>query len=126
MFTSTEIAKATGGELIGADVRVNGVSTDTRTIDKGALFVAVKGERFDGADYIEQAMKNGAAAVLSERVCENADIPTILVENARTAQLKLARHYRDKFTAKLCGVTGSVGKTSTKDMIYAQNRGKFQ
>ena len=125
MFTSTEIAKATGGELIGADVRVNGVSTDTRTIEKGELFVAVKGERFDGADYIEQAMKSGASAVLSERVCENADIPTILVENARTAQLKLARHYRDKFTAKLCGVTGSVGKTSTKDMIYAVLSAKY-
>lgn len=119
MFTTKEIAQVTGGELIGADVTVTSVSTDTRTIEKGALFVAVKGERFDGNDYIEQASQNGAAAAICDNANISADIPLIRVADSRTAQLKLARYYRDRFSVKLCGVTGSVGKTSTKDMIYA-------
>lgn len=125
MFTTKEIAQVTGGELIGADVTATSVSTDTRTIEKGALFVAIKGERFDGNDYIEQAAQNGAAAAICDNADIRADIPIIRVDDSRTAQLKLARYYRDKFTVKLCGVTGSVGKTSTKDMIYAVLSAKF-
>lgn len=121
MFTTKEIAEVTGGKLAGGDVAVNGVSTDTRTIEKGALFVAVKGERFDGNDYIEQAAQNGASAAISDRAAGsvNVDIPVIYVKDSREAQLKLARYHRDRLSVKLCGVTGSVGKTSTKDMIYA-------
>lgn len=121
MFTTKEIAEVTGGQLAGGDVEVSGVSTDTRTIEKGALFIAVKGERFDGNDYIEQAARNGAAAAISDRAAGSigTDIPVIYVNDSREAQLKLARYYRDKLSVKLCGVTGSVGKTSTKDMIYA-------
>lgn len=121
MFGTTEIASAVGGVLVGADAEVSSVSTDTRTIEKGALFIAVKGERFDGNDYIETALQSGAAAAISDRAAGSvqADIPIIYVEDSRTAQLKLARYHREKFSAKLCGVTGSVGKTSTKDMIFA-------
>lgn len=121
MFSTKEIAKVTDGELAGGDVKVVSVSTDTRTIEKGALFVAVKGERFDGNDYIKQAAQNGAAAAVSdlEAGTVKTSIPVIYVKNSRTAQLKLARYYRDRFNIKLCGVTGSVGKTSTKDMISA-------
>lgn len=121
MFRTKEIAEVTGGKLAGSDVEVSGVSTDTRTIEKGALFVAVKGERFDGNDYIDQAAHNGASAAISDRAAGsvNTDIPVIYVDDSRTAQLKLARYHRDKQPVKLCGVTGSVGKTSTKDMIYA-------
>lgn len=128
MFTTNEIANVTGGKLYGADIKVTSVSTDTRSIEKGALFIAVKGERFDGNDYIGQAAQSGAAAVLCDRLpgSVRADIPIIYVEDTRTAQLKLARYYRDKFPVKLCGVTGSVGKTSTKDMIYAVLAAKFQ
>lgn len=121
MFSTKEIVKVTGGELIGGSVRVKSVSTDTRTLEKGALFIAVKGERFDGNDYIRQAADSGAAAAISDLApgTVKTSIPVIYVKNSRTAQLKLARHYRDKFDIKLCGVTGSVGKTSTKDMISA-------
>ncbi len=122
MFTVNEIANAVGGKLFGdGTVAVTGVSTDTRTIEKGCLYVAVKGERFDGNDFIADAAEKGAAAVISDRA-EGADsyaVPIILVEDSRAAQLKLARYHREKFAVKLCGVTGSVGKTSTKDMIYA-------
>lgn len=121
MFTAKEIALATGGTLVGEDVSVSGVSTDTRTIEKGMLFVAVKGESFDGNDYIPKAEENGAAAALSDRPLGSvtAEIPIIYTDDTRRAQLALARYYRKRFDVKLCGVTGSVGKTSTKDMIYA-------
>ena len=127
MFSTKEIAKVTGGELAGGNVTVKSVSTDTRTLEKGALFIAVKGERFDGNDYIKQAFEKGAAAAISDLApgTVKTAIPVIYVKNSRTAQLKLARHYRDKFDIKLCGVTGSVGKTSTKDMISAVLSAKY-
>ena len=122
MFTVHEIVMATGGKLLGnGDVPVTGVSTDTRTIEKGDLYVAIKGERFDGNDFIAQAVEKGAAAVLTDRA-EGADgcgVPAVLVQESRAAQLALARYHRCRFPLRLCGVTGSVGKTSTKDMIYA-------
>lgn len=128
MFTVQEIAEAVGGRISGnGSAAVSGVSTDTRTIQRGDLYIAVKGENFDGNDFIAQAAENGAAAAISDRA-EGADgfgIPIIAVEDSRAAQLKLARHYRDRFSVKLCGVTGSVGKTSTKDMIYAVLSARF-
>ena len=128
MFSASEIAEVTGGRLIGADVQVNGVSTDTRTIEPGMLFVAVRGESFDGNDFIGRAAEKGAAAAISDREsgAEGQAIPVILVEDSRAAQLALARHYRDRFPVKLVGVTGSVGKTSTKDMVYAVLSAAFQ
>lgn len=122
MFTSAEIAGAVGGELFGSgDAVVTGVSTDTRTIEKGTLFIAVKGERFDGNDFIAQAAEKGAAAVISDRreAAASCSVPVILVGDSRAAQLALSRYHRERFPVRLCGVTGSVGKTSTKDMIYA-------
>lgn len=122
MFTVNEITNAVGGKLFGdGNAVVTGVSTDTRTIENGCLYVAVKGERFDGNDFIADAAEKGAAAVISDRAdgADGYNVPIILVEDSRTAQLRLARYHRDKFGVKLCGVTGSVGKTSTKDMIYA-------
>lgn len=127
MFTASEIAEVTGGRLIGADVTVTGVSTDTRTIEKGMLFVAVRGESFDGNDFIDAAAEKGAAAALSDREegAESHFVPVILVKDSRAAQLALAHHHRMKFPVKLVGVTGSVGKTSTKDMVYAVLSAKY-
>lgn len=127
MFTTEEIVKVTGGALAGGDVRVESVSTDTRTLEKGALFVAIKGERFDGNDYIKQAAAAGAAAAISDLKAGSVktSIPVIYVRNSREAHLALARYYRDRFSVKLCGVTGSVGKTSTKDMISAVLSARF-
>ena len=127
MFTAKEIAEVTGGRLIGSDAAISGVSTDTRTIEKGLLFVAVKGESFDGNDFIDAAAEKGAAAAVSDREsgAESHNIPVILVQDSRAAQLALAHYHRSKFPLKLVGVTGSVGKTSTKDMVYAVLSGKF-
>ena len=121
MFTTSEIARVTGGKLLGGDVTVTGVSTDTRTIEPGMLFVAIRGESFDGNDYIGAAAEKGAAAAISDRAAgaDGYSIPVILAEDSRAAQLALAHYHREKFPLKLVGVTGSVGKTSTKDMVYA-------
>ena len=110
MFTTNEIAEVTGGRLCGGDIEVSGISTDTRTIANGDLFIAIRGESFNGNDFVSAAAEKGAAAA----VCDGeaaADIPIIRVEDSRAAQLALARHYRDRFSVKLCGITGSVGKT---------------
>ncbi len=127
MFTAEETARATNGRLSGENAKISSVSTDTRSIEQGALFIAVKGESFDGNDFLEKAFECGAAAVMTER--ETLDFttkkPVIFVKDTRAAQLALARYYRDRFDVKLCGVTGSVGKTSTKDMIYAVLSAKF-
>lgn len=127
MFSTKEIAQVTNGKLVGDDVKISSVSSDTRTIKKGALFIAIKGERFDGNDFIKQAAAAGAAAAVSDMPAGSVktDIPVVYVGNSRTAQLMLARYYRSKFDIPLCGVTGSVGKTSTKDMIYAVLSAKF-
>ena len=127
MFTTEEIARITGGTLAGGDVKVESVSTDTRTLEKGALFIALKGERFDGNDYIKQAAAAGAAAAVSDLKAGSVktSIPVIYVKNTRTALLKLATGYRDRFSVKLCGVTGSVGKTSTKEMISSVLSAKY-
>lgn len=127
MFTAREIAGVTGGKLLGNDVTVSGVSTDTRTIEKGMLFVAVRGESFDGNDFIDAAAEKGASAAVSDREngAESHGIPVILVEDSRKAQLDLAHYHRMKFPLKLVGVTGSVGKTSTKDMVYAVLSAKY-
>ena len=127
MFTASEIAQVTGGRLIGEDTAVSGVSTDTRTIEPGMLFVAIKGESFDGNDFIAAAAEKGAAAVITDRSegAGNVPVTQILVKDSRAAQLSLAHYHRMKFPLKLVGVTGSVGKTSTKDMVYAVLSAKF-
>ena len=124
MFTTGEIAEVTGGTLRGGDIEVSGVSTDTRTISRGNLFIAIRGESFNGNDFVAAAKEKGAAAALCDGEV-SADIPIIRVEDSRAAQLALARHYRDRFPVKLCGITGSVGKTSTKDMVYAVLSAKY-
>lgn len=94
---------------------ITDISTDTRNLKEGCLFVAISGERFDGHNFIPDALKAGAAAAVSEK--EITGCPCILVENTRKAYLELASYYRKKFSPILVGVTGSVGKTTTKEMI---------
>lgn len=114
-----EIAQAAGGELSGImgakrTVNAGSVSSDTRTITPGCLFIAFKGDRYDGHDYVEAAIDKGAVAAVTCRPIKN--LPCIVVKDTREAILKIAAHYRSKFTPKLIGITGSVGKTTTKEM----------
>lgn len=113
-----------GSILAGSDAGqsglfINDICTDTRKISKGCLFIALRGERFDGHDFIKDAFKNGASAVISEKEICRALGPVIIVKDTKKALLALAAAYRKKFSYPVVGITGSVGKTSTKEMVYA-------
>ena len=116
-FTVREAAAALGSAF-DDDTKLSDVCIDTRSITPGCLFLAIRGDRFDGHDFIEKAFALGAVAALSERPVRSGK-PVILVEDTRAAFVALARWYRLRFALSLVGVTGSVGKTSTKEMIYA-------
>ncbi|NOQ16109.1 MAG: UDP-N-acetylmuramoyl-tripeptide--D-alanyl-D-alanine ligase [Methyloprofundus sp.] len=113
-----EISKLVKGELYGTDKGINNVSIDTRTLSEHALYVAIKGDRFDGHDFIEQAEKAGAAALLlSQKVVSK--LPQIVVTDTRIALAELAAAIRDKAEVKVCAITGSNGKTTVKEMVSA-------
>ena len=128
MFTLEEVKKAVSGRLVSkteeivfaTSIEVSGVSTDTRTIKPGELFIALKGENFNGNDYLAKAMESGACALITDdekMVPEGAN--AIIVEDTVKALGDLANHYRFKLGCKVIAVTGSVGKTSTRTMIAA-------
>ncbi len=96
------------------ECEITEISTDTRTITQGSLFVAIKGDNFDGNEFVKKAIDQGASATVCERETEGC--PCIVVEDTRKAFLDIARLYRKKFSPVLVGVTGSVGKTTTKEM----------
>ena len=125
-FSVGEIICACGGELLSGDAKKNisGVVTDSRQISGGELFVPFRGERSDGHDYIESVLSGGAAAVLSERDIK-CDGTVIKVKSTMEALGKIAAAYLQKYRIPVVGVTGSVGKTSTKDMISAVLSAKY-
>lgn len=104
-------------DILGA---VEGVSTDTRTLQAGALFIALRGVRFDGHDYVEHAVARGAAAlVLEERKrgrLDTAGLPTLWVSDTLVALGEIARYHRRRFDIPVIAIAGSVGKTTTKDI----------
>ena len=100
------------------------VCTDTRKIIKGCLFICIKGENFDGNEFAAKAIEGGAAAVICERDTGLKE-KQIIVENSRTALLELAGYYRSLFNIPVIGITGSVGKTTTKEMTHAVMSAKF-
>ena len=115
-MTLTEIVRAVDGSFgYPSDIAVDNISTDTRKISAGSVFVAIKGDTNDGHDYGKQAMELGAEAVISERVIDG--VKCIIVDSTRKALLDLASYYRSKFDIPVVGITGSVGKTTTKEMI---------
>jgi UDP-N-acetylmuramoyl-tripeptide--D-alanyl-D-alanine ligase len=110
-----------------ADFRIKGLSIDSRTIEPQNLFIAIKGEKFDGHDFIKQALDRGAScAVISGDRLKDKEIPyisstsgkrAVLVKDTRTALQDIARWHRDKFNVKVVAITGTNGKTTTKEMI---------
>ncbi|MCG8670182.1 MAG: UDP-N-acetylmuramoyl-tripeptide--D-alanyl-D-alanine ligase [Pseudomonadales bacterium] len=111
-----EAAKAINGELKGTDVAFASVSTDTRTLAKGDLFVALKGPNFNGHTYVKTAEELGASALMvSEKV--DSDLPTIIVENTLHGLGALAAAWKSQFDIPTVAVTGSCGKTSVKEMV---------
>ena len=116
-----DIAAACAGVLVSApaDATVASISTDTRTLKPGDLFVAIRGENFNGHDFADVAMATGAVAVVSDH--EIIGIPCVVVSNTLTAYADIARHHllelRQHGKPRVIGITGSSGKTSTKDLI---------
>jgi UDP-N-acetylmuramoyl-tripeptide--D-alanyl-D-alanine ligase len=110
-----EAAEALGARWAGEDVLLQGVSTDTRALQAGQLFVALHGPHFDGHDYLAEAKAKGAAACMVEKPL--ADCPALIVGDTRLALGKLARAWRRRFAMPLVAVTGSNGKTTVKEML---------
>ena len=119
LWTSAEAAAATGGQAVG-DWVCEGVSIDTRTLQPGDLFVALKDIR-DGHDFVAQALEQGAGAALVSHIPQGvaADAPLLIVEDVLAGLEALGRAARARTGAKVAAVTGSVGKTSTKEMLLA-------
>ncbi len=114
------IAAATGGRLLGADLEVAGLSTDTRSVGPGQIFVALRGERFDAHDFLATALAAGAAGLLvSDASRVPAGVSAVVVDDTRIALGSLAAAWRRQFTLPVIAVTGSNGKTTTKEMIAA-------
>ena len=119
LWTSTDAAAATGGRST-ADWAAEGISIDTRTLRPGDLFVALKDAR-DGHDFVAQALEKGAAAALVSRIPEGVapDAPLLVVPDVVGALEALGRAGRARTRARVLAITGSMGKTSTKDMAAA-------
>ena len=120
-LTLRNITRACQGTYHGneslLDREVAGVTIDSRKVEKGFLFVAINGERFNAHQFIPDTIEKGALCVVSHEDLGDTDYPYILVEATGQALLDIAKLYRDSFDVKVVGITGSVGKTSTKEMI---------
>lgn len=129
----SEVLKAVNGEIIiqNNDGVFNKISTDTRKIESGNLFVALKGERFNGNNYAVKAVESGASVVIVDEVNFkdeelNGKGTIVKVKDTRIALGDLAAYYRNKLGIKVVSMTGSTGKTSTKDLIAALLSGKYR
>lgn len=106
-----------GARLVGVDASFEGVSTDSRKVDAGALFVALVGETFDAHDFLDQVAGQGVAAVVVSRLPEGWTLPAIVVPDTLVALGRIAHAWRAQFDIPVIGVTGSNGKTTVKEMI---------
>lgn len=120
-LTLTNIAQACAGKLYhgekASDREVSGVVLDSRQVEENFLFIATPGERVDGHAFIKEVLKKGAAGVVCEKEPEGTEEPYILVKDSFLALKDIAEYYRKQLKTKVIGITGSVGKTSTKELI---------
>jgi len=113
-----EAAQAIGAQAVGMQVRFRGVSTDTRSMGEGELFVAIRGEKYDGHAFLDAARQRGAAAAMVDRAHGAvAPLPLLVVEDTRRGLGRLGAHWRARFRPVLIAVAGSNGKTTTKEML---------
>lgn len=119
-LTLNNIANAVNGKLVNGekfkDIEIAGAVIDSRTVEKDYLFIAVKGQKVDGHDFVEQVFDKGALCVMSEKELD-IEKPYIIVESTLIALKLLAKYYRQQLEIKVVGISGSVGKTSTKEFI---------
>lgn len=119
MMDAVKAAKIMNGSIKNMPEALvfTGVSTDTRTIEPGNMFIAIKGENFDGAEYVLQALEKGASCAVAQREFNNSRV--IVVEDTIKALGKLAKYHREQFNIPVIAVTGSVGKTTVKNMLIS-------
>ncbi|NVK21005.1 MAG: UDP-N-acetylmuramoyl-tripeptide--D-alanyl-D-alanine ligase [Kangiellaceae bacterium] len=128
-LTLETIATITGGQLVGDNLTIQGLVTDSRAQNMQGLFVALVGEKFDAHQFIHQAQDNGAIALLVSKAVTSS-LPQIVVENSEQALGKIAAYVRQQVNPKVIGITGSAGKTSVKEMVasilrvYSHDDGK--
>ncbi|MDO8550619.1 MAG: UDP-N-acetylmuramoyl-tripeptide--D-alanyl-D-alanine ligase [Ignavibacteria bacterium] len=131
-ITLKDLFNLPGSEIVNPDnyKAVSNVTIDSRKIEKGSLFIAIKGEKFDGHDFVKDVIKNGASAVVIEGKqyprFDDIEVPFVLVDDTIKALGELAKVWRSKLKAKVISLTGSAGKTTTKDMIAALLSEKFK
>jgi UDP-N-acetylmuramoyl-tripeptide--D-alanyl-D-alanine ligase len=117
MFTLNEISSLLGCSS-PANIQLSGLCIDSRKVESGNLFVAIRGDRFDGHDFIEEAVQRGAVAILCSETRQN-QVAQIQVPDTTHALAEIAKHHRQKLTCDIIALTGSNGKTSVKEMIAA-------
>lgn len=131
-ITAREICQATAGQLLAGDAEapISRITTDTRGVLNNALFVALRGDNFDGGDFVEEALQSGASGVLAEKAAAgraaaglaiNGDSPALViaVADAREALKHISSLVAQKSPARVVAITGSTGKTSTKDILFS-------
>ncbi|MEI7999386.1 MAG: Mur ligase domain-containing protein, partial [Candidatus Omnitrophota bacterium] len=130
MFTIDDLIKATGGHFIQGpeDARVKSVSIDSRVVQKGDLFIAVKGDIFDGHDFIKEVIVKGVQVVIVHKpiAISNPKVSAIMVKDTTKALGDLARFHRLRFKIPVIALTGSAGKTTTKEMVASVLNKKFR
>lgn len=120
MLRLSQAAVATGGQVVGPDVRFDAVCSDSRALRPGDLFVALRGERFDGHVFVADCLKKGAvAAIVDRRWDAQGAMPLLQVEDTRLALGALASAWRRRFDIPIAAITGSNGKTTVKEMLAA-------
>lgn len=130
-LTFKELLEAINGKVVVDNTKkeFNSICTDTRKIEKNNVFLALKGENFNGNKYVKDAIEKGASVAIVDEVLFNKEEingNVIKVDNTYDALLKLAKYYREKLNVKVVGITGSTGKTSTKDLVASFLQGKYE
>jgi UDP-N-acetylmuramoyl-tripeptide--D-alanyl-D-alanine ligase len=116
-FTLQQLQPVLTSATMKADAAVTGLTTDSRKIKAGDLFVALRGENFDAHDFLAQVANSGAVAVVAERIPEHFVLPALIVPDTKLALAEIGRYWRQQFMLPVIGVTGSNGKTTVKEMI---------
>lgn len=114
----SDIANVTGGQLVGANIDIDQIVTDSRSLVSGQVFLALKGPNFDGHRFIEQVTNNGAVAVIVDHQIDS-DLPQLVVNDTRIALGKIGAYVKQQTNPKTIGITGSSGKTTVKEMVAA-------
>lgn len=122
----TDFIKWLGLDITIEEKMISGVQVDSRLVEKGCVFFAIKGEHENGEKYIDDAFKNGAAYVFASNTCEREDKRIIKVDDSLEALKKIAIEYKKTLNAKVLGITGSVGKTTCKNFAYAILKEKYR